>query len=329
MDRPLGKGFGGKVKRFFFVAIFCFTVIQLNFVLGQSYARYPGSFLRMGATARSVSLGGALTVDSYQGLAGLYNPAGAAFIEKGCGTAGYQILSQDRQLSSIGIAVRLPPTAGVGLAWIHAGVKNIEERDSFGEYTGRLSVGENAFVLSFAQSLRGIFAFGINVKIMTQSLPIYGEDLMGTAVGMDFGFLYKMSDFIQLGGVVQNLSAKYKWKTNAIFQESGTIYYENFPVIYKLGLKSKFDDFNILLEAEYFTHDSLLLGSRLNGGIEYLLNESISLRSGLGQGRFGIGFGLSYHILNKYWITLDYSAAIKTESNVDGLTHVLSSSISF
>ena len=112
-------------------------------------------------------------------------------------------------------------------------------------------------------NVKGIFAFGINVKIMTQSLPIYGEDLKGTAVGMDFWFLYKMNDFIEIGGVAQNFRAKYKWKTNAIFQESGTIYYENFPVIYKLGLKSKFDNFKILLEAEYFTHDSLLLGSRL------------------------------------------------------------------
>ena len=296
---------------------------------GQDFARFPGSFMRMGTTARAVSLGSALTADSNFGLTGVYNPAGTAFLEQRHGTAGHQILSLNRQLSCVGITMELPPTAGIGIAWIHAGVNHIEERNSLGEYSGRLSTGENAFVLSFAQNFSGRFALGLNAKMMTHTLPIYDEKLMGTAVGVDLGFLYKVNDFVHLGGVVQNLNAKYQWKTNAIFEETGTIYYEAFPVIYKAGIKTRFVNFQVLCDVEFVTNNSLLLGKRLNGGIEFYLNENVTFRYGKREEQFGIGFGYTYFKLDNYGVTLDYSAVMDEVQKFNGVTHVISSSFSF
>jgi len=306
-----------------FYPIGCFFLSSI--LHGQDFARFPGSFMRMGTTARAVSLGSALTADSHHGLTGVYNPAGTAFLEQRHGTAGHQILSLDRQLSCVGITMKLPPTAGIGIAWIHAGVNHIEERNSLGEYSGKLSTGENAFVLSFAQNFSGRFALGLNAKMMTHTLPIYDEKLMGTAVGVDLGFLYKVNDFVHLGGVVQNLNAKYQWKTNAIFEETGTIYYEAFPVIYKAGIKTRFVNFQVLCDVEFVTNNSLLLGKRLNGGIEFYLNENVTFRYGKREEQFGIGFGYTYFDLDNYGVTLDYSAVMDEV----GVIHVISSSFSF
>jgi len=96
---------------FFLIGIFSISS-TLN---GQDFARFPGSFLRMGTTARAVGLGSALTADSHHGLTGVYNPAGTAFLEKGHATTGHQILSLDRQLSCVGVTIKLPPTAGIGI----------------------------------------------------------------------------------------------------------------------------------------------------------------------------------------------------------------------
>ncbi len=312
-------------RLFYSIGCFIFSAI----LYGQDFARFPGSFMRMGTTARAVSLGSALTADSHHGLTGVYNPAGTAFLAQRHSTAGRHILSLDRQLSCVGITMALPPTAGIGIAWIHAGVNHIEERNSLGEYSGRLSTGENAFILSFSQNIKGTFAFGLNVKIMSHALPVYGENLKGTAVGVDLGFLYKMNDFVQFGGVVQNLNAKYKWKTNAIFEETGTIYYEDFPVIYKAGIKTSFENFQVLCDIEFLTNDTFLLGKRLNGGIEYFLSENIKLRSGFGEERFGIGFGYTYFDLGDYGVTLDYSSVMDEVQKFNGVTHVISSSFSF
>ena len=315
------------MKNKFFIRLFysigCFFLSSI--LHGQDFARFPGSFMRMGTTARAVSLGSALTADSHHGLTGVYNPAGTAFLEQRHGTAGHQILSLDRQLSCVGITMKLPPTAGIGIAWIHAGVNHIEERNSLGEYSGKLSTGENAFVLSFAQNFSGRFALGLNAKMMTHTLPIYDEKLMGTAVGVDLGFLYKVNDFVHLGGVVQNLNAKYQWKTNAIFEETGTIYYEAFPVIYKAGIKTRFVNFQVLCDVEFVTNNSLLLGKRLNGGIEFYLNENVTFRYGKREEQFGIGFGYTYFKLDNYGVTLDYSAVMDEV----GVIHVISSSFSF
>ena len=319
------------MKRSIFIyTIYFFGGLSLLSILpGQDFARFPGSFLRMGTTARAVSLGSALTADSHRGLTGVYNPAGTAFLEQRHSTAGHQILSLDRQLSCVGFTMKLPPTAGIGIAWIHAGVNHIEERNSLGEYSGRLSIGENAFVMSFSQNIKGIFAFGLNVKIMTHALPIYGENLKGTAVGVDLGFVYKMNDFVKIGGVVQNLNAKYKWKTNSIFEETGTIYYEDFPVIYKAGIKTRFEKFQIMCDAEFLTDNSFILGKRLNGGIEYFLNENVKLRSGFGEERFGIGFGYNYFDFGNFGVTVDYSAVMDKIQKFNGITHVISTSFGF
>lgn len=316
-----------KIYMYLFFSIGIFLVSStLN---GQDFARFPGSFLRMGTTARAVGLGSALTADSHHGLTGVYNPAGTAFLEKRHGTAGHQILSLDRQLSCVGVTIKLPPTAGIGIAWIHGGVNRIEERNSQGEYSGRISTGENAFVLSFAQKFSGRVAFGLNAKIMTHTLPIYDEKLSGTAVGVDVGLLYKLNNFVQFGGVVQNLNAKYQWKTNTIFEETGTIYYDNFPVIYRAGIKTRFVNFQVLCDVEFVTNNSMLLGKRLNGGIEYYLNENITFRSGFGEKRFGIGFGYTYFKLDNFGVTLDYSAVVDEVQKFNGITHVISSSFSF
>ena len=319
------------MKNKFFIRLFysvgCFFLSSI--LSGQDFARFPGSFMRMGTTARAVSLGSALTADSHHGLTGVYNPAGTAFLEQRHGTAGHQILSLDRQLSCVGVTLKLPPTAGIGIAWIHAGVNRIEERNSLGEYSGRISTGENAFVLSFAQKFSGRVAFGLNAKIMTHTLPIYDEKLSGTAVGVDVGLLYKLNNSIQFGGVVQNLNAKYQWKTNAIFEETGTIYYEDFPVIYRAGIKTRNENFQVLCDVEIITNNSLLLEKRLNGGIEYYLNENVTFRSGFGEERFGIGFGYTYFDLGDYGVTLDYSAVMDEAQKFNGVTHVISSSFSF
>ena len=158
---------------------------------------------------------------------------------------------------------------------------------------------------------------------------IYDKKLRGSAVGVDLGFLYKLNDFVQFGGVVQNLNAKYKWKTNAIFDETGTIYYEDFPVIYRAGIKTRNENFQVLCDVEIITNNSLLLEKRLNGGIEYYLNENVKLRSGFGEERFGIGFGYTYFDLGDYGVTLDYSAVMDEAQKFNGVTHVISSSFSF
>ncbi|MBH49152.1 MAG: hypothetical protein CMG69_00145 [Candidatus Marinimicrobia bacterium] len=308
------------------LGILLFIMTMIN---AQDFARFPGAFLRMGITAREVSMGSALVADIYGGVIGVSNPAGTAFLEQKHGTVGHQILSLDRQLSSVGVSMKLPPTAGIGIAWIHAGVDNIEERNSLGEYSGRLSTGEDAFIISFAQNYKGIFSAGLNVKILSHALPVYGETLNGSAVGFDLGFFYKINDYVQIGGVVQNLNAKYKWKTNSIFEETGTINYDNFPVIFRLGVKARYENLNFLCESELITDDSYLLGKRLNGGIEYSINETIKLRAGLGKGKIGMGFGHTFNKFQGYEITVDYSSVFNEVQKFNNIAHVITSSITF
>ena len=70
----------------------------------------------------------------------------------------------DRQLLTINVSAPLPPSAAVGLAWIGAGVDNIDGRNSSGQPTSNLSTSENAYMFSFAQSMLPWLSLGLNVK---------------------------------------------------------------------------------------------------------------------------------------------------------------------
>jgi hypothetical protein len=64
------------------------------------------------------------------------------------------------------ISIPLPPSASVGLAWVSAGVDNIDGRNSAGEHTQYLSTSEDALIISFAQKILPWFSAGLNLKIL-------------------------------------------------------------------------------------------------------------------------------------------------------------------
>ena len=89
-------------------------------IFAEDYAGLSGSFMRLGITARSIAMGGAFTAEKDHGFSTFYNPAWAAFlIDRQVGLS-YSSMSLDRRLSGLSFATPLPPTAGLGIAWVSA-----------------------------------------------------------------------------------------------------------------------------------------------------------------------------------------------------------------
>ena len=233
------------MMRQFSIKIFCLITFS-SLLFCQKTGSYAGGFLRMGTSARSVAMGGSFTAEIDQSFAAYHNPASLVHIKNPRASFSNHFLMLDRQLMSVNISTPLPPSAAVGVSWIGAGVDNIDGRNSSGQHTSNLSTSENAYMVSFAQTMLPWLSLGLNVKVLRHQLPVNSMDLTGKGVGMDFGIFIKTKSGANIGLMAQDLNSRYQWKTDQIF-ERGKVYIEQFPTLYRLGTAFDYNEIYICL----------------------------------------------------------------------------------
>ena len=81
-----------------------------------------------------------------------------------------------------------------------------------------MQTGEYAFMVTFAIRILPWLSFGSNIKILRNELPItLNDQLNGSGIGFDIGFLIKTGDRNTIGIMVQDMSSNYQWNTNDVF----------------------------------------------------------------------------------------------------------------
>ena len=281
--------------------------LLICFVRSQDWAGLPGGHLRMGLTARSMAMGGGFTAELDQSFAAFHNPAWTAFLVHRQIGSSYSNLSMDRRLAATSFATFLPPTAGVGVAWINAGVSDIQGRYSTGMKSTMMQTGENAIIFTFAQRILPWISFGANVKILRYDLPITEADqLTGTGIGLDIGVLLKAGKFNTLGFTIQDLSSNYQWDTGDIYAE-GRIYKEEFPVIYRIGSRYNHRGLIIAGDIGLITDHKTFNGLLPRLGVEYGFFEQYYFRGGYGNGRKAFGVGYEYGLFKPHDSHIDYA----------------------
>ena len=307
-------------------------ILFITVLFAQDYGGLSGSFLRLGITARSIAMGGAFTAEKDHGFATFYNPAWAAFLINRQVGLSYSSMSLDRRLSGLNFATSLPPTAGLGIAWISAGVTDIQGRNSAGEKTTMMQTGEDALMISFAQRILPWFSFGANIKILQNQLPI-NESYKGSGIGFDIGFLIKSGKSTTFGLMIQDLNSMYNWDSGDLYAE-GRIYSEYFPTIYRLGTKFIYKSILVVADAGFITNyrvgkevseDTFVsLSPRI--GIEYTYMDLYYFRGGLGNGRIAFGWGLEYDLIKDHDSRIDYTFSMDWASQ---LAHTFSYGFNF
>ena len=306
------------------------------FVLSASlicadYAGYSGSFLRMGTSARSMAMGSGFTAEVSRGFTAFHNPASVAFVEKMQAGFSYHGLSMDRRFITSSFTAHLPPTAGLGVAWVSAGVSDIDGRTTAGQATQTLSTSEDAVYLSFAQRLQTWISLGINVKILYNQLPMNESDLSGKGTGFDIGVQIRPGKKLTIGLMVQDLNSYYQWNTSPVFEEEGRVYRDVFPSIYRARITYKRGKLLIIGDAGIIAgelSDGSMghLGQTIRGGVEYTYRKNYFFRGGYGNGRLGAGGGMNFSFLKKNDAFLDYALIAELAG---GVAHIVSYAFHF
>ena len=304
-------------------------IITISLGISADYASYSGSFLRMGTSARSLAMGSGFTAEIDHGFTAYHNPAGMAFLNKRQLGFSYHALNLDRRLMMSSISTGLPPTAGLGVAWVSSGVDNIQGRSTAGSKTQVLSTSEDALFISFAQRITPWLALGINVKVLNHQLPMNESQLAGKGTGFDIGFMVLPEEKLRFAFMIQDLNTNYQWNTGQVFEGEGRVYKESFPTMYRLGTTFTFQRIYFVGDIGVVANQDDILGMTMRFGGEYHLSENYFIRGGFGNSRFSLGAGLNFTFLNLNDAFFDYAVVIEPHSVSQGMIHVFTYAFNF
>jgi len=303
--------------------IFVFTAFTM--LNAGDKASFAGGFLRMGASARAMAMGSGFTAEIDAGFAAYHNPASMVFIDKRQLGFSHHFLPLSRRFMAANFSTQIPPSGGLGIAWISAGTDKIDGRTSSGEHTQYLSTSEDAFMISFAQRILSWFSAGLNVKILKHQLPMNTMDLAGKGMGMDFGVFIRTEKGANLAFMVQDLNSRYHWKTDKIF-ERGKEYVEQFPTVYRAGTTFHYGKVYVAADGGMIMNGKELLGYTMRIGGEYPYMDHYFIRAGLGNGRMSIGVGVDWSLLKDNDAKLDYAFVFE---NPAGAAHIFTYAFTF
>ncbi len=288
-------------------------------------ASFAGGFLRMGASARAMAMGSGFTAEIDAGFSAYHNPGSMVFTNKRQLGFSHHFLPLSRRFMAANISTPIPPSAGLGIAWISAGTDKIDGRTSSGEHTQYLSTSEDAFMISFAQRILPWFSAGLNIKILKHQLPMNTMDLAGKGMGMDFGVFIRTEKGANLAFMVQDLNSRYHWKTDKIF-ERGKEYVEQFPTLYRAGTTFHYGKAYVAADGGMIMNGKELLGYTIRIGGEYPYMDHYFIRAGLGNGRMSVGVGLDWSLLKDNDAKLDYAFVFE---NPAGSAHIFTYAFTF
>jgi hypothetical protein len=304
--------------------IACFYIL---FAAWQVQARngdggYAGAFLRMAFGARAQALGDAYSAIPEGAMAGMYNPALLPHLRHRQLTLSYGHLPLDRSTSYVGFAMPLQQKqsddgvkllkAGFSLAWLRAGVDNIDGRDMSGNSIGSFSNSEDAFYFSFAMAPLQTLSIGISAKVLYNRMPNLANDnsaVTSKGFGIDIGAYYSPIKDLALALVLRDTNSKYTWNTDKLW-DRGTSTTNEFPCVLRAAAAYRIPQKWLLVIAEL--EDSKQQNPRIHVGAEFSYQEIGAVQLGLDDLRpcFGLQFGA--YVFNRR-TTLNYAYVFPDE----------------
>ncbi len=304
-------------KQGWMIGVMGATFLLLALALGSFAAEddiiNAAPYLRTGAGARPIAMGGASAAVTDDATATVWNVAGLSKVKSTAVASMYNARDDlDRKHNFIAIAKSVEKIGTFGIAWINAGVDDIDRYSASDVHEGSFDSSENAFLLSYGAVFDPV-RLGGGIKVLQQKLDPQDDDTDLGFGGLDVGVMADPVEAITLGLTIQNIFGK--------------IADASVPIQVRLGIALKLlPEESLLLAVDLDKAFVELEGETaiLHMGAEYWAADLIGFRLGVTSEKdFSAGLGINIED-----ILVDYAYSIKR----DGLepdTHYVSISASF
>lgn len=270
-------------------------------------------YLREGAGARALAMGGASAAVAGDATATVWNVAGLSRVENTSVATMYNARDDlDRKQNFVALAQTLENVGTFAIAWMNAGVEGIDRYSDTDIHEGKFDSSENAFMLSYGAVFDPV-RLGGGIKILSQKVDPQLESTDMGFGGLDIGVMAEPVESVTIGLAVQNIFGK--------------IAEASIPIQLKLGTALKLlPEENLILavdldKAFVDLEDSTAV---LRMGAEYWAAELIGFRLGVtSEKEFSAGIGIDISD-----VLIDYAYAIK-RNGMEPDAHYVSISASF
>lgn len=272
------------------------VLIMCSQLLAGSFGQ-PGAFLRFGANARALALGGAYSTIARNADALLYNPAGLASLERWELTITHAQLYMDSRYEFASFAYPMDKIGNFGVGIADMGASNFDGRDVLNRSTGDFGIHQLAAIVGYGKWFWGRrIQVGGSAKFWMSSVADSSASGFG---GIDIGIVTKdIMRKLRLSAAVKNLGA---------MEVAG----DQLPMTIRIGALYK------VLRRLYLITDVEIVGSAIKPmiGAEAKLGKVVVLRTGYNLSEITFGFGMQLDKLIASFKgvgrpSLDYAAAV-------------------
>jgi hypothetical protein len=286
--------------------LFILLMFSVTSAFADTNGGYGGAFARVGAGARARAMGGAFTGLAQGPSAIFYNPGALSFLGGPEFSASTSKMALDRRVDYLAFATSVHPkagpekkvvNAGLGLAWLHAGVSDIDARDFDGNPMDKIDMSSNLFMFSFGIQFHERFGMGLTAKVAYETFGKIGnvnKAIGGNGFGMDFGAFAKPIDHLTVGAQLKDVGTKTTWNTNDYWSQ-GTNKADNWPLQYRAGAAYTWKTLTGALDVEGSEYKEVRLHAGVEGTYDFTEKQTIAGRLGYDNGAAtaGIGVGLA------------------------------------
>jgi hypothetical protein len=276
-------------------AVFLLVLSISVFADGNTINGAP--YLREGAGAKSMAIGGASTAVVDDATSTVWNVAGLSKVD--CTSVSSMYTAKDgldRRYNFLALAQCMKGVGTFGMAWINAGVSDIAGYAADGTSTGMFNSADNAFLLSYGTSFDPV-RLGGGIKILTQKVDPDGDTDMGFG-GLDIGIMPDPVEAVTVGLAVQNVFGK--------------IAEASVPVGLRFGTALRLLPENNLMLAVDLEKAFVNLDGRtavFHMGAEYWAMNLVGFRLGVtSEKEFSAGIGIN---ISNVWV--DYAYSLKRD----------------
>jgi len=269
-----------------------FIFLFLLFVM-EIYAYTGAGFLDFGAGARTMGMGRCGVGLADDASASYYNPAGLTQLKPQELLFMRSALFMGTGYDYFSYALPTSKSGSFAFSLAQARIGGIESRDENNVLLdlGEFGEKETAGILSYAINPIDFLSVGVSYKILHHSISHWSS----IGQSFDVGFLLFPEKPFSAGLAINNLLKP----SFTLISET-----EQYPFGFKAGASCKILDNNLIFACGLGWREKSEL--RLNGGLEYKINNLLFLRLGADYNYFSYGAGFSFPV-SKHDLRIDYA----------------------
>lgn len=327
------------MRKIFFILLIISFGLTLNVYAGDGNGGFAGTFLEVPIGGRPAAMGGAYISLANDGAGVYYNPAGLGNIRRTLLATSYRSMSLDRSLGYVSIILPTQKNSVLGFNWLYSGSGSVEARNSDGDKLGfDISQKNNAFSALFAKRFERTVSAGFKATYLHTTFA----EMTSFSVSFDVGFIFYISQLfnrekrdmmpvkdIQVGLVIKNLAAVYRWNNEKYYQKHSTGVFgseqeDKIPFEVGLGSSARFFERKLILALDMIKNQEQSL--KLKTGTEYFITPQFAIRGGMSSKIFTAGTGFVFNLGSRV-MAIDY--AFSTDKVDEGSEHIFSFDLLF